>query len=139
MDEGPSLGIFWVVVGAGGAASLLVRACALADAEEYGDCLTFPEGHYETWEGWRRRALPAPAPGLGTLFAETEYEEWPRGRVVLDRGAGRFVLYADAQLRAGPWAGRIMAAFGLPGDRTDVRGDPHYRSTRRLPACRGTP
>jgi hypothetical protein len=131
MGREPLLGIFWFVADAGGTARLLARTCALVAAEEYGDCLTFAPGHHETWEGWRRGTLPVPAPGLAPLFAATEYEEWPRGRVVLDRRAGRFVLYADPWVRARSVAvDEVLAAFRLPRHRTDVRADLHYRSTR---------
>ena len=53
-DTAPSLGIFWALTDRHGQPHLLAHPCALADAEPYGDCLTSPAGHYETWAAWRR-------------------------------------------------------------------------------------
>lgn len=125
------VGIFWFVV-AGGVAHLLTRGCALADAEPYGDCLTFPDGHFETWTAWQRRALVLPIPEVRRIVATTEYEAWPRGRIVYETPAQRFVIYADTQLLSGPRLARIRAAFGLP-EGTIALGDAHYSRAARLP------
>ena len=60
----------------------------------------------------------------------TEYEEWPRGRVVLHQPSGRFTLYADQKLKKPAVIEAIMRRFFLPADRTDVRGDCHYVGIR---------
>lgn len=88
--------------------------------------LTCPHGHYEVWEEWRRR-------GDNCLVAESEYEEWPRGRVVYDTVNGRFVLYADPQIFRRPdLIARVREIFALPDVQTDPKPDSHYRSTRRI-------
>jgi hypothetical protein len=135
----PLLGIFWCVLAepAGGAtARLLARECTLEDAEEYGDCLTSPAGHLDTWEAWARGGLARHPPDVAAVIRTTEYEEWPRGRIVLDRSIGRFVLYADRQLL--PRAAAVRARFRLPEDRTVLRTDGHYRSARRIPSSTWT-
>ena len=35
---------------ASGSALLIAQRCALAEAEEYGDFITSPLGHYDLWE-----------------------------------------------------------------------------------------
>lgn len=65
----------------------------------------------------------------------SEYEEWPRGRVVYDPDSEHFILYADAQILLRPALIRaIRQRFVLPTDRTIVKSDNHYRSTMKLSA-----
>ena len=112
----------------------------LKRAEEYGDCLTSPDGHYETWESWRRGRLTLALPALAPVIAATEYETWPRGRIVFDRTADRFVIYADRQLLTPPALTHIRTHFRLPAAQTVARTDPHYRNARRIAPIRdGTP
>jgi hypothetical protein len=47
------VGPYWLVCDDSRNIRLIAHRCALADAEEYGDCLTCPHGHYDLWEGWR--------------------------------------------------------------------------------------
>ena len=117
---------------------LLADLVPLEQGEPYGEFLTYG-GHYEHWESLaaagagelRRRGLP-------TAPAWSEYEEWPRGRVVHHVPTGRTIVYADRQLRqAPPFLALVMQRFGLPEGRHEVRGDPHYVSTRRLTATGG--
>ena len=133
MVDTPSVGVFWFVADAAGATRLLALGRAFAAAEPYGDCLTFPDGHAEVWEAWRRRDLPLPAPVPRSIFAGTEYDDWPRGRVVYERPVRRFVVYADRQLLTAPRLARVRAAFALPAEGTVARGDPHYSRAARLP------
>ncbi|WP_198368260.1 hypothetical protein [Roseomonas sp. KE0001] len=132
MNE-PLLGIFWFVADASGITHLLVRSCPLDTAELYGDRLTFPHGHYDTWEAWRRRALPLPAPALRPIVVATEYDAWPRGRIVFERPPSRFVIYADRQLLAPVRLARVLTAFALPQEQTSVCPDLHYSRAKRLP------
>jgi hypothetical protein len=126
------VGIFWAVPEQGSAAILLEHRCSLKEAEPYGSMLTCPHGHYEIWEQWRK-SIGASGAGAAPLIAMSEYEEWPRGRIVYDTESNRFILYADAQiLRRPPLIAAIHERFGLPTDRTDAKWDSHYRSTRRL-------
>lgn len=109
---------------------MLVEGCDLEAAEPYGECLTFGPGHYEVWERWRHACPPNRA--LTSLVRECEYEEWPRGRVVLDRAADRFVLYADRRITAASLTGEVVKRFCLPSDRVVVRHDLHYQSPRAI-------
>jgi hypothetical protein len=81
--ESPHLGIFWLVQATEDEARLLAAGCPLDQAEPYGDCLTYGPGHYETWAQWRRDRTIDHA--LRAIVRSREYEDWPRGRIVLDR------------------------------------------------------
>lgn len=121
----PAIGIFWRIGNV-----LLVDRRTLADAEIYGDCMTHPIGHYERWEGWRALSGTQRARvGIPDCIVSTEYDQWPRGRVVLEMPAYKFVIYADLRLRQGSMPETIKTAFGLGGFAVDVRGDAHYRTS----------
>ncbi len=68
-DTSPSIGILWAVTGPDGRTRLLTYPCALADGEAYGDCVTSPAAHYDTWQAWRRgRPKPPPALLEGVMY-----------------------------------------------------------------------
>jgi hypothetical protein len=120
------VGIFWAVQEQGSPATLVEHRCSLIEAEPYGTMLTCGHAHYDVWEQWRKTSGRA-------AIAASEYEEWPRGRIVYDRENDRFILYADAQiLRDAALITAIHDKFGLPMERTDRKRDGHYQSTRRL-------
>ena len=95
----PGVGIFWGLRAEADARTILSVGVSLTEAEAYGDCLTYPGGHHDVWEAWRR--LP-PAElqrrGLTIALREHEYDAVPRGRIVYEVGAARFILYADRRL-----------------------------------------
>jgi hypothetical protein len=125
----PSVGIFWLIPSAGKAV-LFTQQSTLRDAESYGDCLTHPVGHYELWE--RLRALPfltLKKRGLPVEIKSTEYEHYPRGRVVYEKPSDTFVIYADASLQVPEVVSKILQAFHLEGQKNvNVRSDSHYRT-----------
>jgi len=131
-DAEPAVGIFWFVLDAAGSRGMLAQGCRLADAEPYGDCLTFPDGHYEVWTHWRRIGPPDRA--LARTVGETEYDEWPRGRIVFDRAIDRFIIYVDRRITSQDLTGRIVEHFRLPKDRVIIRHDQHYISPRSIRA-----
>ena len=119
----PAVGIFWRVAGA-----LDVDRTPLSCAEPYGDCLTHGPGHYERWEAWQQlgtRGLREQAHPDAILV--TEYDDWPRGRVVYEVPSARFVLYADRRLHQPATLAALRTLFGLDAAAVVVRGDPHYR------------
>jgi hypothetical protein len=118
-----SVGIFWHVRHV-----LVTDLSILAEAEPYGDCLTHAAGHYERWEQWRRLGAPRLAAlGLPAQIASTEYDEWPRGRIIYEKPAQRFVIYADRRLQAPKIIVAVKTAFGLDGSEAVVKSDLHYR------------
>jgi hypothetical protein len=76
---------------------------------------------------WRRFRTVDPA--LRALVRSSEYEDWPRGRIVFDRARDLFVLYADRKLLTPAMIARIATQFHLPAERTEVQSDWHYQST----------
>lgn len=111
---------------------LLCDLRALNEAEPYGDFATHG-GHSEYWDGlravgaWKLRRLGLP---LAPLWSE--YEEWPRGRVVFHAPSRRFVIYLDRKLRYAAMVAAIIERFSLEGCSCDLQGDPHYVSVRSL-------
>ncbi len=119
----PAVGIFWRVAGV-----LVVDRSTLDNAEPYGDCITHAAGHYDRWQEWQAlggagRALA----GYPDHIASTEYDEWPRGRIVYETPARRLVLYADRRLQQVAMINALKTAFGLNQADVVVRGDSHYR------------
>ncbi len=128
--KGACVGPYWFARDSSETILLIAHRCALADAEEYGDCLTCPHGHYDLWEGWR--AGPAPE-GLTTIVRDAEYEDWPRGRVVFDFVQHRFIVHGDRQIFEHKLEIRIMEHFGIPADaNVEFSKDGHYQSTKSL-------
>lgn len=125
------VGIFWAIQRSFGVVQLVILTCSLKDAELYGDMLTSPHGHYDVWNEWQSKGHPDAS--LRAVIAASEYEEWPRGRIVFDTKSERFTLYADMQiLKRPPLLSDIRELFKLPKRRTEAKPDSHYRSTRKL-------
>jgi hypothetical protein len=125
--NGPRVGIFWLIAESGREV-LITDSVPLSQGEPYGNCITHPRGHYEMWERWRRAgAFWLAHNGLPTAICQTEYEEHPRGRIVYERSADLFVIYADRRLQSARTINRIVEAFRLPAERFAVRSDDHYR------------
>lgn len=125
----PRVGIFWGTSDERGRMVLITDCTMLDAAEPYGVFLTHPRGHYEVWEHWRslgtgglaRRGLPA-------AIAWHEYEDWPRGRVVLDTERREYVVYADRRLQTQTWIAELIRVFRFASQRFVVRSDAHYRT-----------
>lgn len=123
------VGPYWFVRDDSGGLLVIAHTCALADAEQYGACLTSPHGHYELWEGWRTGRPPH---GMAGVVRDAEYEEWPRGRVVFDAVRSRFLVYADSQIFRDELLQRVLDQFGIPREMAMFQRDEHYVSTRKL-------
>jgi len=109
------VGIFWLLEDG----RLLLDSTALAEAEHYGDCITHPRSHIDTWAELQR---------CGVVRTDVEYEEPPRGRVVYDADKDRFVIYADrCILRRKKSLRQIMRELNLPQNQTETSSDLHYR------------
>jgi hypothetical protein len=82
-----------------GSAVLIAYAVPLDQASPDGDMLTVEEGHCDYWsELGRRGARALREAGIPTAPLWSEYEEWPRGRVLFNRTTRRFIIRADRQL-----------------------------------------
>jgi hypothetical protein len=121
--DGPEIGIFWNVAG-----TLVTDRSTLAQAESYGDCLTHSAGHYERWEEWRALGISGLRRlGFPAIIATSEYDEWPRGRIVYEQPMKQFVLYADRRLQSPATIQALMQIFHLTGQQVLLNADAHYR------------
>src|ERR1700722_18854283 len=114
----PQIGIFWSIQTSGTAPILLVDCVPISEAEPYGDFLTHG-GHYEFWSKHATMGVSELRQrGFPEVAKWSEYEEWPRGRVVFHVPSDRFVIYADRKLRNPTMVQQIIQRFSLPSDRT---------------------
>lgn len=119
----PSVGIFWKI-----GRVLVIDHSTLDEAEAYGNCLTHAAGHYERWEAWqalggsRLRSL-----GYPDQIITSEYDDWPRGRIVHQVPANRFMLYADRRLQTPDIIAALTEAFRIEAQTVVIRCDAHYR------------
>lgn len=119
----PSVGIFWRV-----GDILIIDRSTLDEAERYGDCMTHAAGHYERWQEWQALgSLRLASSGYPALIASSEYDEWPRGRIVYEILGRRFVLYADKRLQKPVIIEALKDAFGLNDAKVSVMSDQHYQ------------
>jgi hypothetical protein len=126
----PNVGIFWRIQTSATAPVLLVDFVPVENAEPYGDFLIHG-GHYEFWSRASKLNVPELRNrGLPEAVKWSEYEEWPRGRVVFHVPTKHFILYADRKLQSARTISLIVERFGLPKNRVNVRGDAHYTSVR---------
>ena len=127
------VGPFWVVE-ADRRAAIIALAVPLEQADAYGDMLTVDTGHLDYWSRLARRgALALREAGLPTAPVWCEYEEWPRGRVLYDSTARRFVVRADRKLHKPQFLRLIAGRFQIALAGTDVFPDDHYLSVRGVP------
>ena len=128
-----AVGLFWAIKTGGTPSTVILdHRCPLNVAEPYGDMLTCPHGHYEIWRSWQRNPLQIPA-AVRPMILGSEYEEWPRGRIVFDTIGRNFICYGAAKiLRPVYLVHQIYLKFGLPSDRTIRKHDLHYRSKMPL-------
>jgi len=112
------VGIFWLVRN-----KLLFDTTPLNEVEPYGDHLTHPRSHIDVWEQFQR---------LGQAPRESEYEEYPRGRVMYHPATGTSLLLADkCILDRKDLVAQIKDALHLLTN-TKLGTDPHYRCFRCL-------
>jgi hypothetical protein len=114
----PRLGIFWLVRD-----KLLFDTSSLSEAEAYGDHLGHARSHIKVWEQFQR---------LGTAPRESEYEEYPRGRVMYHPSSEEFTVLADqCILDRKDLIEAIRHDLHLPM-KVKLGSDLHYRCARCL-------
>jgi hypothetical protein len=107
------MGIFWLVDN-----RLIIDSSPIDQAEPYGDHVTHPQSHIDVWQHFQR---------LGKVTPESEYEEYPRGRVMHHPASGEFTILADPCILARKdLITQIKDALHLP-KQTTLDTDPHYR------------
>ncbi|RWD31630.1 MAG: hypothetical protein EOS22_04200 [Mesorhizobium sp.] len=123
------MGYFWLLIDREGRDAILADTLELAGAETYGELLTHPGGHYHFWEKMRRRG-PAwlRARNLPAALLSSEYEDWPRGRVVYSPSQDSFLAYADPRIQTPTRIALVRKRFQISGSNFVISGDSHYRS-----------
>ena len=102
---------------------LWIDATPVALAGNFGDFAFHERYHSHYWEELvKQRAVP-----------DTEYEQYPRGRVSYDRKSRKFKLLADrCILSKKSLVAAILLQMNLPVRRTEMRTDSRYRCFRCL-------
>ncbi len=109
----PAVGIFWVVEG-----KPLAFGDSLNDAEQWGEFKNYKEDHIHLWQFLQRNGIVPP---------DSEYEDYPRGRVVYNTRTASFMFFADrCILKNRPIVEHLLAELHLPAT-TKTESDPHYR------------
>ena len=109
---------------------LVIDRSPLDEAEPFGDCLTHAAGHYERWQEWQALGVARlTVLGYPGRIVWTEYDQWPRGRIVYQTATQRFVLYADRRLQRPALIDALKIVFGLNDAKVKVivRSNSHYR------------
>jgi hypothetical protein len=129
-----NVGIFWFVP-----ARIFDRSAIVTDmtpigeASDYAGLKTHDRGHFEYWSSLaalgvrelRERRLP-------TVIAFTEYETYPRGRIVYYPSREQFTIYADRQLHKRVFIDAVVSAFDLPAGCYSIESDPHYARSEKI-------
>jgi hypothetical protein len=114
----PQIGIIYLVGG-----KLLIDSTPLTNAGRYGDSATHERGHIVYWDELVKVGM----------VPNTEYEEFPRGRVSYNMTTRQFTLLADrCILRKKNIVRKILSRMNLPVRGTKVNTDSHYRCFRCL-------
>ena len=109
----PHVGVFWSISG-----KVLIDSTPVSEGEVYGNHLTHASSHIDVWEHLQQ---------FGKAPLDSEYEEFPRGRVVFDTKKSEFTMLADTCiLKDKSLVAHIIEELRLP-TYTKVGGDSHYR------------
>ena len=116
-----------------GRPAIVALAVPVEQADPYGDMMTVDTGHLQHWSRLARRGAAAlRAAGLPIAPVWSEYEEWPRGRVLYDCLTRCFVIRADQQLHHLVFLYLIADCFRIELAATKLLSDDHYRSVRQV-------
>ncbi|AYJ86899.1 hypothetical protein D3Y57_14320 [Sphingomonas paeninsulae] len=132
-----NVGIFWFVPSNVPLTSTMIYDLTpIAEASGYAGLKTHDRGHYEYWSSLASLGSnKLRGRGEPTIIARSEYEAYPRGRVVYDPSRQHFIIYADRRLHGQEFIDVILLWFDIPAGRFSVKGDQHYANTLpvRLP------
>ncbi len=114
----PKVGIVYFVRG-----KLLIDSMPLAQAGRYGDYVIHDRDHISFWADLVKSGK----------VPDSEYEEFPRGRVSYDTKSGKFRFLADkCILSRKSVVSEILSRLHLPPKDTETGKDDHYRCHRCL-------
>jgi hypothetical protein len=114
----PKIGIIYLVGG-----ELLIDSTPLAQAGRYGDFRIHERGHIDFWAKLVKSGK----------VPNTEYEEFPRGRVAYHTKSGKFALLADNCILCQEGiVSKILSHLNIPPKDAQTGTDSHYRCIRCL-------
>jgi hypothetical protein len=114
----PRVGIIYLL-----GEELLIDSTPLAKAGRYGDFRIHERGHIDYWAKLVKSGK----------VPNTEYEEFPRGRVAYYTKSGKFTLIGDnCILRQEDVVSEILLQLNIPPKDTEMGTDSHYRCFRCL-------
>jgi hypothetical protein len=116
----PNVGIFFLLGN-----KLLIDRTPISEGEVYGDFSIHERGHDTFWEMLRHS---------GAVPQNSEYDDYPRGRVAYNTKTGKYSLFLDrCILKNKSIVNKIISDLSLPIKSTEVDTDSHYR----CPNCIG--
>ena len=116
----PNVGIVFLV-----GKTLLIDRTPVSEGEIYGDFRIHERGHDMYWETLKK---------TGAVPPDTEYDDYPRGRVAYNTKTGKYSLLLDrCILKNKSVVNKIMSELNLPTKRTEMDTDSQYR----CPNCLG--
>ena len=114
----PAVGIVFLV-----GDRLLIDHTPVSEAETYGDFKIHARGHDTFWAVLKQ---------AGVVPVESEYDDYPRGRVAYNRKTRKFLLFLDrCILKRKSVVKKFMSELHLPSKDTKTDTDDHYR----CPGC----
>ncbi len=114
----PQVGIVYLV-----GRTLLIDSTPLAQAGRSGDSAIHERDHISYWAELAKSGR----------VPNSDYEEFPRGRVAYDTKRGKFTLLVDkCILRRKSVVRKILSRLRVPPKDTEISTDSHYRCFRCL-------
>jgi hypothetical protein len=115
----PCVGIIFLV-----GKTLLIDRTPVSEGEIYGDFRIHERGHNRYWETLKEN---------GMVPQDSEYDEFPRGRVAYNMKTEKYLLFLDrCILKNKSVVKKIISELNLPMRSTRTDTDSHYRCFRCL-------
>lgn len=111
-----NIGVFYFIGN-----KIISHHTSLQDGEKYGDNITF-SAH---WELWERFVKDYPE------YKFLDYDYFPRGRVVYNITAQKYILYLDHKTRGQEYIDKLKSVFGFD-DNFIFGEDEHYQSQQPI-------
>ena len=109
-----AVGVFYVIND-----EIYSDATNVRNAEEYGNSFTYGS-HYDFYYDELAKYYDMP------WLKYIDYDYYPRGRVIFDKNANKYVLYMDPALETPHYIDMIAQEFGLHNNGFYIDHDEHY-------------
>ncbi|HEY9162856.1 MAG TPA: hypothetical protein VIS94_17400 [Desulfomonilia bacterium] len=119
-EDKPKVGIIFSVEG-----QVLIDSTSVNEAEKTSDYIDHPRAHSEFWEALQEVCL---SEGIRHTITETDYDYYPRGRVVYSIKDRMFFVYLDRCIIDNhELVDEIISRMNLSKKRCRVTTDFHYQ------------